>query len=350
LPALHEAFDATDAGSLRFALSCLQLSKDGSINATDGRQLLIQQGFSFPWKEDVLVPRSKVFASPELPQDQPVSVGRSSDWAVVSAGRWTIYLKINKDGIFPNLSRYVLDPASAKSRCRISKDDMQFLAQTLPQLPCEESQNYPITIDLNGHVALRAKAAGHDKPTEIILTNSKWTGEPCRINTNRIYLQKAIKLGLNELCLYGKDSPLSGVGVDRRYVWSPLTSESAIPPAENAIRIISPEGEIATVATQPVKPRSVPTVSETTITTTNCQAASNGHGQPQTVNGEPAGQKASRQDTGALIEQAIKFRSSLHDLMHEAGDLVKALKQHRRQSKAVETTLASLKQLQSLGV
>jgi hypothetical protein len=36
--------------------------------------------------------------------------------------------------------------------------------------------------------------------------------------------------------------------------------------------------------------------------------------------------------------------------MHQAGDLVKSLKQYRRQSKAVETTLASIKQLTTLRV
>ena len=51
-----------------------------------------------------------------------------------------------------------------------------------------------------------------------------------------------------------------------------------------------------------------------------------------------------------LIEQATKLRSALHDRTHEAAELVRALKQHRRQSKAVETTLASIKQLKSLGV
>ncbi len=32
---------------------------DGTINATDGRQLLIQSGFSFPWQDAVLVPRQQ---------------------------------------------------------------------------------------------------------------------------------------------------------------------------------------------------------------------------------------------------------------------------------------------------
>lgn len=60
--------------------------------------------------------------------------------------------------------------------------------------------------------------------------------------------------------------------------------------------------------------------------------------------------KAEQHDTAALIEQATKLRTSLHDLLHEASALVKALKQHRRQSRAIQNTLASLKQLKGLGV
>jgi hypothetical protein len=55
-------------------------------------------------------------------------------------------------------------------------------------------------------------------------------------------------------------------------------------------------------------------------------------------------------DINGLIEQAVKLRTALHGQMHQAGELVKALKQHRRQSKAVETTLSTIRQLKSLGV
>jgi hypothetical protein len=36
--------------------------------------------------------------------------------------------------------------------------------------------------------------------------------------------------------------------------------------------------------------------------------------------------------------------------VQQSNGLVKALKQHRRQNKAIQTTLESLKQLKSLGV
>ncbi|MGO9110055.1 MAG: hypothetical protein ACLP9L_12555 [Thermoguttaceae bacterium] len=347
LQALHEASEVADADAVRYAINCLQLCPDGTINATDGRQLLIRSGFTFPWQEAVLVPRNKVFASPELPQDQPVAVAQSGEWAVVSVGRWTIYLRINT-GRYPNMSRYNLDPDTATTRCQFSKDDIRFLAKTLPQLPSDEENNFPLTIDLNGQVAVRAKAADQAKPTELVLTNSRCTGEPIRVNINRMYLQRAMKLGVHDLCLYGVESPLVGFDDERKYIWMPLDAESAIPPADDAIRIESPEGEIAAIVTHPPTPRKAPPMSEST--NTNGHAATNGQTKTDTTNPKASRRKASQQDITGLIDQAVQFRTALHNLVQQSNGLVKALKQHRRQSRAIQNTLASLKQLKTLGV
>ena len=92
LRALHDAGETTSPDSTRFSLGHLQLrGTSGTIAATDGRQLLVQSGFRFPWKEDVLIPRAKVFGSAELPQDQPVTIGKADDWVVVRVGPWTFF-------------------------------------------------------------------------------------------------------------------------------------------------------------------------------------------------------------------------------------------------------------------
>ena len=309
LHALHEASEVTESGNVRFATNCVQLCPDGTVCATDGHQLLIQSGFTFPWQEPVLVLRNKVFNSPELPQGEPVSVARNDDWAVISVGPWTFYLRINKDGRYPNVSRYVRDPIAAKARCQFSEDDRRFLIETLPQLPCHDEDNFPVTLDLNGRVAVRAKTADRATPTEVVLTNSQWSGEPIRVNMNRAYLMQAMKLGLEDLCFFGDEDALLCQTADRKFVWMPLDAESAIPPADDAIRIESPRGKPVVPISQPVKPRRVPPMSEPT-TNTNGKANGNGHattnGHARTngevkANGEahkPSRRKANRQRTG----------------------------------------------------
>jgi hypothetical protein len=353
LQALHEASEVTALEGVRYATDRIQLSPDGTINATDGHQLLVQSGFSFPWQDAVLVPRNKVFTSPELPQDQPVAVAKSGDWVAVSAGRWTIYLRINPSR-YPTVSDIVPNPDSAKARCQLSKDDIRFLVETLPQLPYdEEDGNNPLTIDLNGSVAIRAKGADKEgekaKPTEVVLTNSHWTGDLTRIAINRTYLQRAMKLGLSDLSLYGPDSALLCQSFDRKFVWMPLGQGAAIKPADDVVRIDSPQGEVAAPIPQTVTPRKAPAMSEPTTNTT-AKAATNGQAKTDTTSQKTSRRKGNQQDIAGLIDQAVKFRTSLHDLMHESSGLVKALKQHRRQNKAIQNTLASLKQLKTLGV
>jgi hypothetical protein len=373
LTALHEASEIAAVEGVRFATGCVQLCPDGTINATDGRQLLVQTGFTFPWQDAVLVLRNKVFNSPELPHDAPVAVARSGNWAVVSVGPWTVYLRIDTDGRYPDVSRHVLDPASAAARCKFSEDDRRFLAETLPQLPSDEEGNYPVTIDLNGRVAIRAKAADQAKPTEVVLTNSQRSGDPIRINTNRTYLMRAMKLGMQDLCLYGAESQLEGFGDNRKYIWMPLDKASAIPPAEDAIRIESPAAPAQSPTSTPKSERKTSTVSEPANNqnghapnngqnqanghakpngkaASDGHAATNGHVKPEVTSRKPSSRRAVQQDLAALVEQAEKFRTAAQDLMHQANGLVKALKQHRRQNRAIETTLASIRQLKGLGV
>ncbi len=83
-------------------------------------------------------------------------------------------------------------------------------------------------------------------------------------------------------------------------------------------------------------------------TTTNSKPETNG--QTKTTSPKASRRKASQQDISALIDQAVQFRTALHNLMHQSTGLVKSLKQHRQQSKAIQNTLASLKQLKTLGV
>src|SRR5438477_2353715 len=81
---------ARDGG--RFALTRVQLrGKAGQVVATDGRQLLVQGGFAFPWAEDLLVPAVPALGAKEL-ADGSVTVGRSDGHVLVAVGPWTFAL------------------------------------------------------------------------------------------------------------------------------------------------------------------------------------------------------------------------------------------------------------------
>ena len=239
--------------------------------------------------------------------------------------------------------------------CRISAADARFLAETLPRLPVEDCNDYRVTLDLNGQVIIRAKTAEQAKPTEVVLIGSSWSGEPVRLNVNCKQLARAVKLGLSDLYIFGDEAPVSWHDATRMYVSSPLSRDCCVEPADDAIRIESPQAE-PSAPTSPPKPKTErkPQPVNEPNTNSNGHAQANGHasgnGHPTKTNGRARPAKVSQQDLAALIERATKLRTALHDLLHEAGDLVKALKQHRRQSRALETTIAQLRQLKTLGV
>lgn len=311
--AMADAGETCDPDSVRYALGHVQLrGQRGSIGATDGRQLMIQSGFAFPWEGDLLIPRSKIFGSPEIAGDEPVLVGKSGDWVAFRTGPWTIWLAINKDGRFPDISRHIPRPTDATAHCRFSPADVEFLGQTLPRLPCDETYNFPVTLDLNGSIAIRAKGADQPRPTEVVLKGSQWSGEPIRINTNRKYLARAAKLGFQELLIYGNKIPVLCQDEHRQYLWALLEPESVIPPSDDAIRIESPQVDTNHPDPHSKPRRRIPIVSETPTNPTGnghipTSGATSTNGHATATNGhdrKAPGRKAELHDTAALIEPA----------------------------------------------
>jgi len=87
------------------------------------------------------------------------------------------------------------------------------------------------------------------------------------------------------------------------------------------------------------------------ITNHNGNGHTNGNGQAKT-NGQARNGTARKpgQDIDGLIRQAEALRTSLRDTFLKNNELLKSLKRHRRQSRAVQNTLASLRQLKSIGI
>lgn len=238
--ALAEASETADIEAIRFATSCLRLRGGaGTIAATDGRQFLLQGGFHFPWEGDLLIPRSAVFGCRELPSGMPVAIGKSDKWMVFTVGAWTFWLAINTTGRYPSVDHLLRPAAAAKAHCRLSLGDVCFVKRSLPKLPRDDLHNSPVTVELNGSIAVRAKGQTAAQPTELVLARSAWSGQPVRMQMNRMYLARAFELGFSELDFFEPQSPIVARGGTRSYVWAPLDPDSAIQPADDAVRIVS---------------------------------------------------------------------------------------------------------------
>jgi hypothetical protein len=353
LRAMIDAATCCDPGSVRYSLGCLQLDgAKGRIAATDGRQIFRASGFQFPWPETVLVPKPSVFAWKELAGND-VSIGRQGDWLWFDIGPWSFALAIDKHGRFPDVNPFFSTSLPPVARCRLDGRDAEFLLRTLPKLPGNLEQNWPVTLDLNGSVAVRA-CGDQPEPTEVVLQRSTRDGESMRVNMNRRFLLRAVQLGFTEIELAAPNAPARCRDDRRAYVWAVLDAESAIPPAGNAIRVLSTAGEMPASRLKPTRRnRTVATNNNDTngekhssLASPKPTAANDGTSKVKGVH--RAGRKAIRQQTPDLIEQAEGLRGALRELLGKTSDLLTALKQQRRQSRLVRSTLASLRVLEKV--
>jgi hypothetical protein len=338
--ALHHAMLTSEREAIRYAVDHIQLrGQNGEIVATDGRQLLAQSGFKLPWEEDVLLPRNLVFGCSELPADAPVLLGKANEWVAFRIGDWTFYLKIAKDKQFPHVDPLIPRPQDAVARFQLADDDARFLAKSLPRLPVDDEMNEPVTVDLNGSLAFRAKANGQPHPTEIVLPNSQVDGNAMRFNCNRRYLLQAVKLGFRRAQLYGPNVPAMFQDQNRSYVWALLDPEAVIPPNRNAVRIEPSAESGPRKSSHEPPPRSRKRSRMTEPKSTQ---------HTDTATEESAEANPPDNGTADVFEQAEAVKASLREAASKTTQLIAALKRHRKQAKAVQSTLAALKQLQNI--
>ena len=169
------------------------------------------------------MPRVLAFGGRELEvRDQPVGVGRTSSHVAVRVGPWLFLLAIDTHSRFPDIATVVQKPGSAKSRVRLDPGDAEFLVGLLPKLPGRGEEHDPITLDVGAaSPAVRARAGGEGPGTEVVLARSTAFGTLVRLNTDRRYLYRALKLGFREIEV-AADRPLACRDARRTFVWMPL--------------------------------------------------------------------------------------------------------------------------------
>ncbi len=367
-PGLWQAFknasEVVDRESIRYSLGNFHLrSEGGLLSASDGRQIYQNGGFQFPWTGDVMIPALGVLGCADL-AEQPVEIGKTEQSLTLRIGHWTLILSIDTVGRFPKLDDIVAAAESGTSILRLTPADAEFLANALPRLPDPEESQHAITLDLNTCAMVRAKGAESGPLTELILSNAAISGAPIRVQMNRQYLSRALKLGLHEIRFTAPEHPMLAADEQRKYIWTPLSGEGALGPADDAVRI-----ESAAVRTESRQPKTKSKKRRfATTEPSSAGASANGTAASQTatsMNGQAAGKtvnaaaaKAKRNKTAGpsgrssgltALEQAVALRDSLRGQAKQAGDLVRSIKRQRRDANLVRSTLESLKQLQAAG-
>jgi hypothetical protein len=351
LDALAEATETGTPDSTRYALDMIQLQGSrGQIVATDGRQLLVRSGYRFGWPDDLLIKGRPIFACRALPRDQPVEVGRTDTHLFFRIGPWTISCVIQRDVRFPAVERVIPAPGEIVTRLRLDPADARFLESALGRLPGGQEYNSPIVVDLNGEVAVRAAAS--DQPnqvTELVLNRSAYSGSPVCLCTNRALLERALRLGYTEIGFTGVESPFVFRDASRIYAIQPLSG--ATPPGADA-EVTRIESGAATSGEGRIATRT-----ESTRRTTIVRESRNGHEPAPATEGRnhaatrpaeavsPAGSEQPGTSLAALMQEAESLHATLADAKSRTARLIAGLRRQRKQSRLVNETLKSLRQL-----
>ncbi|MHC2068155.1 hypothetical protein ACYFX5_11820 [Bremerella sp. T1] len=240
MTALRDASGTADSESSQYALNCIRLrGHDGQLAATDGRQLLVQDGFSLPWEGQVLIPASPLFSCADLQRGTSTDVACQEAWVVFRNGPWSIWLKIDKTSRFPEVDSLVPTAVHGDRLLALNDEDAAFLQQNLQHLPGTNAANSPITVDLNGKVVFRARDAEKSSACDLIMSRSRWTGKFIRFAVNRHHLARAVQLGFRNFQVDRPESPVVAKSDHRTFVWANLCQESAFPPSDDAMQVDS---------------------------------------------------------------------------------------------------------------
>ena len=254
-----------------------------------------------------------------------------------------IFLPIDKEGRFPKVENVIPKKMDNGTCLRLDETDAAFLAKTLSRLPGHDNNCTPITLDLNGHVAVRARAEDQDRATMAVLSRSTTTGQALRYAANRNYLARALSLGFTEVQFANADSPAMCQDEHRKYIFIGLGKKSALEPSDNELRLSS---DVEAAPRPPTPERTKPTV-KTTLPPVEPVPATNG----QAVNGDHNTENGQHKaNFSNLLEDAQSLQNALRDMLLRTNHMISGLKQYHRTTKAMRSTLASLRQLQQLEV
>jgi hypothetical protein len=330
LNALAEAARTTRKEVARYALSRIQLrGKGGLVIATDGRQLLLQGGFTLPWVDDVLIPSLPAFFARELPAKDPIRLGRSGEVVLLEVGPWLLSLRIATEGRYPDVAGVIPKVGGNSTRLHLHPEDVEVLARSLPRLPGREEDNAPVTLQLGQTISIRA-GGEKDGTAEVVLGRSRCEGPPVTICTDRKYLLRASQLGFPTVTVVKADRPLLCQDGQRTYLWMPLEAKEPSP-VSNGHPVPVPASVTLTASPAPQQERM------------ETMASRNGHHADVPNSGSHTAD-----EPPDLLAEAEALRVLLQDGVARVSRLIAALRQHRKQTRAVQSALGSLRRLQQL--
>ena len=164
------------------------------VLSTTGTQLLVQEGFEFPWKDDVICPVAKIFGAKELKEidtDEILLGYVEPGWVYFSVGEVSFWLRAI-EGKFPKADQ-LLTPADTATYLTVHPTDVAFILDKYETLPGKKEHESPVHLILDDGVQVRAFDTPQKSGVTLQLTRSSFTGEPVNFAMNRLFLKNALR-------------------------------------------------------------------------------------------------------------------------------------------------------------
>jgi hypothetical protein len=222
----------------------------------------VSAGYTFPFKEDLIIPRCGAFGLEPFEEFKDVGIARTETHVVIRVGPWMFAFLIDKEGRYPDATQIIPASSRAPTTFRLDADDAQgFLDRLAPTLKGSAAKELLVTLDLMDVPCVRFDLDG--QLTEVPLPRSQVTGKRVRICLSLPHLLRALELRFQQFEIHDPSKPIVARDGDRLYMAMPMSPSEALAPQPDAPPVSVeevPTRALVSVATSAATPVVVPSV------------------------------------------------------------------------------------------
>jgi len=341
---IHNALECASEDQTRLILNgaFIDTTKPDAhyVVGTDGRHLFSSNSFSLALKESLIIPSKKFIGWKEFNNDGEwqfkVAQGEKKDessYLQISSRRWR-FITRQIEGNYPNWRQVV--PTTFNTSVEFDPESVEQIIQTIQRMPDHDSINHTLGIEIKRKkVNLLCKPSADQQWVPVAIDATTTKGPDVTTHLNRHLLIKALQFGLLRLDIIDAMSPLRFSQEGRQMIVMPVRADTAAKPTPASES--NGNGEAEPVNSQPAATDAAHQERNTMPRNTN----GNGH--------EPAADKSTLE---TALEKIELIKGSYREAVRGLNDLTDALKQIQRERKStdkeVQSVRSTLERLQSV--
>lgn len=233
--ALKQALANCSQNSSRLVMrgACLDATKEGHyVVGTNGSILFSANSFTFPFKEEVIIPDSKFICGSGILDDTcrlallPGKQPSSPKHVCFETDRWQ-FITRTIEGLYPDWKEAMPVLDGKWTRIKLLPPAIQQLLQVIPNLPGQENKYHDVRLRIEKVLWVEGRDKEAKDWTKVAIPDVEVNGKPQTISLNREYLIAALKCGLDEMAVLDALSPIVLTKGGKQVIIAPVIPEDA---------------------------------------------------------------------------------------------------------------------------